>query len=136
MLKFTMEVIDMNPIYRKSMLESEIQKLLSEAISNMKDPRIKREFITVSRVVLSKDKRYADVYISYLGLDNERKEMLEILERAKGYLRSYIAKNLRIYTTPEIRLHEDRGIESSVRIQKILSDLGYDKPEEEKDEEA
>ncbi len=125
----------MNPVYRKSMLESEIQKLLSEAISNMKDPRIRKEFVTVSRVELSRDKRYADVYISYLGSDDERKEALEILEGAKGYLRSFVAKNLRIYTTPEIRLHEDRGIESSVRIQKILSDLGYEY-EQEKDEEA
>ena len=65
--------------------------------------------------------------------DEERKEMLEILERAKGYLRSYIAKNLRIYTTPEIRLHEDKGIESSVRIQKILNDLGFDDSEEKDD---
>ncbi len=125
----------MNPVYRKSMLESEIQKLLSEAISNMKDPRIRKEFVTVSRVELSRDKRYADVYISYLGSDDERREALEILERAKGYLRSFVAKNLRIYTTPEIRLHEDRGIESSVRIQKILSDLGYEATEKE-DEEA
>ncbi len=125
----------MNPVYRKSMLESEIQKLLSEAISNMKDPRIRKEFVTVSRVELSRDKRYADVYISYLGSDDERREALEILERAKGYLRSFVALFFNDTATTEIRLHEDRGIESSVRIQKILSDLGYEATEKE-DEEA
>ncbi len=116
----------MNPMYRKSMIESEIQKLISEAISNMRDPRVKKEFITVSHVIVSKDKRYADVYISYLGSEEERKNVVEILNNAKGYFRTHVAKNLRLFTAPEIRFHEDKGIESSVRVHKLLVELGYD----------
>ncbi len=116
----------MNPEYRRSMLESEIQKLLSEAVGMLRDPRIKKEFVTVSYVVLSKDKRYADVYVSYLGTAEDRKKTVELLNRAKGFFRTYLAKNLRIYTAPEVRFHEDKGIESSVRVNQLLKELGYD----------
>ena len=116
----------MNPEYRKSMLESEIPKRLSEAVSLLRDPRIKKEFITISRVELSKDKRYADIYVSFLGSAEERKETVELLNHAKGFFRTYLAKNLRIYTAPEVRFHEDKGIESSVRVNKLLNELGYD----------
>ena len=128
----------MNPEYRRSMIESEIQKLVSEAVSMMRDPRVRKEFVTVSRVELSKDKRYADVYISYLGDPEERRSVVEVLNHARGFFRTYVAKNLRIYMAPEIRFHEDRGIESSVRVNQILKELGYDalKEKEEDGEEG
>nr|2KZF_A Chain A, Ribosome-binding factor A [Thermotoga maritima] len=105
----------MNPAYRKAMLESEIQKLLMEALQQLRDPRLKKDFVTFSRVELSKDKRYADVYVSFLGTPEERKETVEILNRAKGFFRTFIAKNLRLYVAPEIRFYEDKGIEASVK---------------------
>ncbi|PLV58336.1 30S ribosome-binding factor RbfA [Thermotoga sp. KOL6] len=116
----------MHPTYRKAMLESEIQKLLTEALQHMKDPRLKKEFVTFSRVELSKDKRYADVYVSFLGKPEERKEVVEILNKAKGFFRTFVAKNLRLYVAPEIRFYEDKGIEASVRVHQLLNELGYD----------
>ena len=112
-------------VYRKEMLESEIQKLLSEALMESKDPRIKGELVSFTMVRLSNDKRYADVYVSVLGDEEERRTILNLLEKAKGFFRSYVAKNLRIYSVPEIRFKEDKGIEASVRIHKILEELGY-----------
>lgn len=106
----------MNPAYRKAMLESEIQKLLMEALQQLRDPRLKKDFVTFSRVELSKDKRYADVYVSFLGTPEERKETVEILNRAKGFFRTFISKNLRLYVAPEIRFYEDKGIEASVKV--------------------
>ncbi len=123
----------MHPIYRKAMLESEILKLLSEALSQMKDPRIQEGLITLTRVELSKDKRYADVYVSCLGSDKEK--VIEILNHAKGYFRTYVAKNLKLFVAPEIRFWEDKGIESSVRVHKLLVDMGYDPLKEEEKEE-
>jgi len=123
----------MHPLYRKAMIESEIQKLLVEALQEMKDPRLKKEFITFSRVELSKDRRYADVYVSFLGTPEERQKTVELLNKAKGFFRTYVAKNLRLYITPEIRFYEDKGIESSVRVHQLLNQLGFD-PFKEKEE--
>ncbi len=126
----------MHPLYRKAMIESEIQKLLVEALQEMKDPRLKKEFVTFSRVELSKDRRYADVYVSFLGTPEERQKTVELLNKAKGFFRTYVAKNLRLYVTPEIRFYEDKGIESSVRVHQLLNQLGFDPFKEEEKEEG
>ena len=107
------------------MLESEIRKVLSEALMAMKDTYIEpmKSLITISRVEISRDKRYADVLVSVLGNEDKRKEVLEYLEEKKGYFRNYIAKNIRMYIAPEIRFKEDKGIEATVRIGKILDSI-------------
>ncbi|HOQ39421.1 MAG TPA: 30S ribosome-binding factor RbfA [Fervidobacterium sp.] len=111
--------------YKLKMLESEIRKVLSEALMAMKDTYIEpmKSLITISRVEISRDKRYADVLVSVLGNEDKRKEVLEYLEEKKGYFRNYIAKNIRMYIAPEIRFKEDKGIEATVRIGKILDSI-------------
>ncbi|AEH51049.1 30S ribosome-binding factor RbfA [Pseudothermotoga thermarum] len=117
----------MKPDYRKAMIESEIVKLVMEAIRQAKDPKIAGKLITVSRAELSKDKRYVDVYISVVGDENERKNLVEHMNKIKGYFRSYIAQNLDIYAVPDIRFKEDKGIEASVRVHSLLEKLKEDK---------
>lgn len=121
-------------IYRKEMLESEMLKLLSEALSEMKDPRVKKERVSFTRVILSNDKRYADVFVSVLGNESDITETLSILEKAKGFFKSYIGKNIRLYTVPELRFKKDRGIEQSIKIQQILENIK--KEESDEDEET
>jgi len=110
-------------IYRKAMIESEMTKLLSSIIFEMKDPRLSEKMISVTRVELSNDKRYADVYISVMGNDEEKKEAFEALEHALGFLRTQVSRNLHLRFAPELRLKEDKGIEASVRIHKILEEI-------------
>jgi len=109
--------------YRKAMIESEMAKLLSSVIFEMKDPRLSGKMISVTRVELSNDKRYADVYISVLGSEEEKNEVFEALEHAVGFLRTQVSQNLRLRSAPVIRLKEDKGIESSIRIHKILEEI-------------
>jgi len=111
--------------YKLKMLESEIRKVMSEALMAMKDNYIEpmKSLITISRVEISKDKRYADVFVSVLGNDEKRKEVLDYFEEKKGYFRSYVAKNIRMYIAPEIRFKEDRGIEATVRIGQLLDSI-------------
>lgn len=118
-------------IHRKEMLESEILQLLSEALSEMKDPRIEKEKISFTRVLLSNDKRYADVFVSVLGSERDTDKTLEILEKAKGFFKGYVGKNMRIYAVPEIRFKKDRGIEQSIRIQQILEEIKEGEDENE-----
>jgi ribosome-binding factor A len=121
-------------VYRKEMLESEMLKLLSEALSEMKDPRVKKERISFTRVILSNDKRYADVFVSVLGDESNITEILNVLEKAKGFFKGYIGKNMRLYTVPELRFKKDRGIEQSIKIQQILETIK--KGENDESEEA
>ncbi len=111
--------------YKLKMLESEIRKVLSEALMEMKDPNIDpiKSLITISRVEISKDKRYADVYVSVLGDETKRKDIVNYFEQKKGYFRTYVAKNIRMYTAPELRFKEDKGIEATVRIGQLLDSI-------------
>ncbi|WP_448374396.1 30S ribosome-binding factor RbfA [Fervidobacterium sp.] len=111
--------------YKLKMLESELRKVLSEALLEMKDEYIDnvKSLITFSRVEVSKDKRYADIYVSVLGDDNKRKEILEYIESKKGYFRTFVAKNIRMYTAPELRFKEDKGIEATVKIGQLLDSI-------------
>ncbi len=117
----------MKPDYRKAMLESEIVKLVSEALREAKDPKIKDRIITVSRAELSADKRFVDVYISSIGDEKERKDLVEHLNKIKGYFRTYLANNLDLFVAPQIRFREDPGIEASVRVQELLNKLKEEK---------
>ncbi|MGQ9855447.1 MAG: 30S ribosome-binding factor RbfA [Fervidobacterium sp.] len=115
--------------YKLKMLESELRKVISEALMEMKDEFIEksRSLITISRVEVSKDKRYADIYVSVLGDENKRKEILEYIESKKGYFRTFVAKNIRMYVAPELRFKEDKGIEATVRIGQLLDSIKENK---------
>ena len=105
------------------MIKLQMAKWLSLAIFEMKNPRLSGKMISVTKVELSSDKRYANVYISVLGSDEKKSGVFEILEHAAGSLELKFRKNLRLRSAPVIRLKEDKGIESSSRRHKILEGI-------------
>ncbi|AKI96549.1 30S ribosome-binding factor RbfA [Kosmotoga pacifica] len=116
--------------YRKQMLESEIQKVLSEALRNYKGADFDTSLLNIVRVELSKDKRYAYISVSSLINTMSKEEVVQWFEDNKGYFRTAIAKNIRIFKAPELRFKEDIGIDASLRISKILEELNKGKEEE------
>ena len=115
----------MGSTYRKEMLESEIKKVLTIALRETKIPNIDPLYISIVRVTVSKDKRYSTVLISYFGdKEPEKKEkIVEILNENKGYFRTAVAKNIRLFKAPEIRFKLDKGLEASMRVQEILNKI-------------
>jgi ribosome-binding factor A len=109
--------------YKKEMMESEMMKILSQAFFNMKDPRIEG-MISVTRVELSNDKRYAKVYLSLYGNDDKRnEEIFEVIEKAKGYFKTAIAQSLHTFKAPDLTFVRDRGIEKSFEIDKLFKKI-------------
>jgi len=71
---------------RSSQVAEVIKREMSDIISNhIKDPRL--GFVTVTGVDLSDDLRYAKVYVSVYGEEDKRKESLQGLSSAKGFIR-------------------------------------------------
>ena len=66
-------------------INEEIQKELSSAIRNLKDPRVQNTMISITHVEATPDLRYAKVYISVLDKDKS-KETLKGLRSAGGWL--------------------------------------------------
>jgi ribosome-binding factor A len=109
----------MREFKRTDRVADQLQKELAVLIQReVKDPRL--GMITVSGVTVSRDLGYSDVYVTLLGeQEPERiKENLQVLKRAAGFLRSQIAKRIKLRHVPELRFHFD---ESVVRGQQLSS---------------
>jgi len=103
-----------------------VGELLKEEISQivlreMKDPRI--GFVSVTDVEVSGDLRHAKVFISVYGSDQEKKETLEGLQQAQGFVRKLVGERIKIHHTPEIIFRYDDSIENGVHISEIIKDL-------------
>ncbi len=99
-------------------------ELASIILREMRDPRV--SLTTVAGVTVSRDLSHAEVSVSVLGKDEERQQSLEALDRARGFIRSLLARRVRLRTVPELVFKLDRGAEHSQRISEILEDLDVD----------
>ena len=70
------------------------------------------------------DLAYADVYITILGKNDtdERKQTLEILTRGGGFLRSKLARAMKLRIVPALRFRYDESIERGVRLSNLIED--------------
>ncbi|WP_263322475.1 30S ribosome-binding factor RbfA [Endozoicomonas sp. Mp262] len=105
---------------RTQRVADQVQKELAQIIQlEMKDPRL--GLVTVSAVDVSRDLAFADVYVSFLGVDEQKHidESVEVLNHAAGFLRSQLARAVKLRFTPQLRFYYD----SSLRRGQYLSSL-------------
>lgn len=114
-------------------INEEIQRELASAIRNLKDPRVQKTMISITRVETTPDLRYAKVYVSFLQKDCA-KEAIKGLKSAGGYLRRHLGSTLQLRYTPELMWAEDDSITHGAHILDILSTL--DIPKDDDDEAA
>ena len=112
-------------------INEEIQRELSELLRNVKDPRVQKTMISITRVQTTPDLRYAKVWFSVLDKDLG-KETLKGLKSAGGWLRRELGAKLQLRYTPELVWEEDTSITHGARIFDILAtlDIPEDAPEE------
>jgi ribosome-binding factor A len=106
---------------RMRRVNASIRQVLSEAVPDLKDPRI--GFVTVTGVVTSGDLRHATVYVSVLGSTRRREATLRGLAAAHGVLQSTIAHELKLKRTPQLTFEYDPTVEQGVRMTKLIDDL-------------
>lgn len=99
-------------------IQHEISKML---LHDVKDPRI--QFVTVTGVELTDDMSYAKVFISLYGPENTHEETWKALNKALGFMRSEIAKRIRLRFAPTLILQKDTSMEYSAHIQTILDKI-------------
>jgi ribosome-binding factor A len=99
-------------------IREEVSLILHEKV---KDPRL--GFVTVTRVELAPDMRFAKVFFSVLGGAEDYKKTYDALESAKGFIRSLVAERINLRLAPELAFYEDRSAEYSVRIQELLDEV-------------
>lgn len=112
-------------------INEEIQRELAELLRELKDPRVHKTLLSITRVETTPDLRYSKVYVSVLDKDCT-KEALAGLKSSAGYLRRELGRALQLRYTPELQWQADNSITHGAHILDLLSKL--DIPEDEEDE--
>jgi ribosome-binding factor A len=105
-------------------VDGAVKEVLSEAIGELKDPRI--GFVTVTGVRTSPDLRQARVFVSVLGSERKREQSLEGLAAAHGVLQARLARELRLKRTPQLTFEYDPSVERGVRMTQLIDELAGD----------
>lgn len=100
------------------LLQREICQILDR---ELKDPRI--GFLTITRVELSDDLKWARVFYSVFGTDEERERSQEGLESATGFIKRLLGERTRLKYLPDIVFLFDNSLEKGREILSILDDL-------------
>jgi ribosome-binding factor A len=90
-------------------------------LEELKDPRI--GFVTITHVVVSPDLHYARIVVSVFGTDAQKKNTLDALKHASGYLRKEIGRRIRLRHSPEISFQLDESLDYSARIEQALKKI-------------
>lgn len=88
----------------------------------IRDPR-KAMMVTVTRVDVSDDLRYAKIYVSVLGGEQEKDMAFRLLRRARRFIRSQLASYLDLRVAPEISFALDESAENYLRIDSVLKEI-------------
>ena len=112
---------------RMRRVNAAVREVLSEAVGELKDPRI--GFVTVTGVETTTDLRQAVVFVSVLGSERKREQSIEGLQAAHGILQGRIARELRLKRTPQLTFEYDPTVERGVRMTQLIDELAPDDPE-------
>ena len=99
---------------RTDRISEEMRKEVSSIIHNeLKDPRLP-QMISITTAEVTRDLRYAKIYISVLGSDEEKKNALQGLKSAAGFIRREVGHRMQLRYTPELIFELDDSIERGV----------------------
>jgi len=87
--------------------------------------------ISVTKVKVSPDLKSARVYVSVLN-SKSKKNTLEGLNKAAGFIRTELARRINLRYTPSIAFELDESMEYGARIESILNEIMPKNPEEGK----
>lgn len=107
---------------RLGRINEELKKEISQVINyELKNPDA-TGMISVTKVKITPDLKYAKVYVSVLNSKNINKTM-KGLKDSSGFIRSRVAQTVNLRITPELIFEYDDSIEYGERIDAILKDL-------------
>ena len=107
---------------RLERVNEELKREISQIVQyELKDPRL--GFITVTKVEVTPDLRYAKVYYSVLGSVQEEAKTQQGLASSAGFIRKLVGKAIKMRYTPELAFELDKSAEYSVNVFKLLEEI-------------
>ena len=105
---------------RLNRISEEVKKVVSELIYNgLKDPRV-NSMTTVTKVEVTRDLRFANIYVSVFGEKEDKDNTIIGLESAKGFIRREIGSRIDLRYAPEPIFYLDESIEQGIYMTKLI----------------
>lgn len=106
--------------HRQSRVNSTIIKHITDIIQfSLKNPHIK--FVTVTEANVTPDHTFAKIYVSFMGAADSVQQ-LDILKKAKGFIRTELAQRMDIYKVPDLAFYLDDSFEKAEKLAKTLKE--------------
>ncbi|MBQ7336825.1 MAG: 30S ribosome-binding factor RbfA [Clostridia bacterium] len=105
--------------YRRGRINDEVTKEVAQILREVKDPRVRDAFVSVTGAEVTPDLKYAKIYYSFLNGDE--KELRRGLKAASVFIRGGLAKRMNLRITPELTFVRDTSLEYGAHINKLLS---------------
>ncbi len=105
-----------------TLIRQEVSELLQRQV---KDPRL-GNFVSVTEVSASHDLRYAKIFISCIGSEEEKQETLSVLAAASGFFRKELSRRLRLRRIPELSFQWDDSIERGAHLLELIDQVTTD----------
>ncbi len=122
-------------------INGEVSRALSGIIREVKDPRV-GVMTSIVNVYVAPDLKTCKVYVSALGDEETRRETLEGLNSAKGFIRRELARTVNLRNTPELTFIMDDSISYGVDMSKKIDEVirsdehSNEHPDEHLDEQS
>jgi len=112
---------------RVDRLNSLLREVISDVIhTKVKNPHINK-LVTVTRVDITKDLRYAKVYVSVITEEAEKQATIDTLNQASGFIAVNASKQVVMRFFPELRFILDDSAEQHARIEALLEQVKGEK---------
>lgn len=122
------------PHYHTNRMNEDIARELMYILQNVKDPRVSKSFVSVTKTETTPDLKYCKIY--YSNLSGNDKEVKTGLYSAIGYIRRELSSRLALRNTPELSFIKDTGAEHGARISELLKEIEAEAPEESEKQES
>jgi len=106
----------------EALIRQEISDILRDKVS---DPRV--GFVTITRVEVSPDFKNASIFVSVFADENKKKEAMQGLYSATGFIQHELGQMLELRVTPRIRFVQDDSLERGSRVLGIMDKLHDEK---------
>ncbi len=112
---------------RISRINDEILKEVSQIIrGELKDPRI-GVLTSVVSVDTTEDLKYCKIFVSVLGNDDEKNNVMVALKNAAGFVRRLLAQRINLRATPELTFKLDESAEYAIHMDQLLNQIAKER---------
>lgn len=114
-------ISNMLPSKRSEQLERSLIREINNIIyRKINDPRIK--FVTITRIKVSSDLKYADIFVTIYNDESQQKKALKGLKNATKFIRGELGKDLKMRYVPNIKFKIDEDLERHYKLLKIVAE--------------